>query len=295
MFRPLLESTRDDTHGYCLELGLQFRQDSTNHSLRFTRNRIRHELIPALKQYNPRIREALVRIGSAATESQDFLSAELDALWPNLADLEDNAISLDAAALQRLHPALRAMAMRRAYAQVRGNLRRLSETHVKSMLALVEAHAGKRVYLPGGAGMRSESGRLIIAPLDATERTTPTPDFEHPLQMPGVTSTPLGVITIEPAPGVVNPAELWPHAALFDAEEMGDGLVVRNRRPGDRIQMLGMSGRRKLKDLFIDLKIPRHLRQSTPILASEKGVLWIYPYRRSADWESDQEHPQDNA
>ena len=281
LFRPLLEAERNDTRAYCLELGIPFRVDSTNSSLRFTRNRIRHKLFPVLEEYNPRVREALLRTGRAASESLEFLDEELNVLWPNMFSKEGRTVFVDTAALKNLHPYMRGMALRRAFAEASGSMRRLSETHVKSMLALSQGPAGKSVHLPGGLAMRSTQDRLIICPFERRKSASPTPDFEHPLKVPGTTRIPGWRITVEPAQPNLDPKTLDPTTALFDACQMGTRLVVRNRRPGDYLQPLGMSGRKKLKDLFIDLKVPRELRPSTPLLVSEKGVLWVFPYRTS--------------
>ena len=281
LFRPLLEAKRNDTRAYCLELGIPFRVDSTNSSLRFTRNRIRHKLLPALEEYNPRVREALLRTGRAASESLQFLDEELNVLWPKMFSKEGRNIFVDAPALKDLRPYMRGMALRRAFAEANGSLRRLSETHVKSMLALSQGPDGKSVHLPGGLTMQSTRDRLIIGPFERRKSASPTPDFEHPLKVPGTTRIPGWRITVEPAPPNLDPKTLGPTAALFDACRMGTHIVVRNRRPGDYLHPLGMSGRKKLKDLFIDLKIPRELRPSTPLIVSSNGLLWVFPYRVS--------------
>ena len=281
LFRPLLQATRHETRAYCLELNIPFREDSTNRSLRFTRNRIRLQLLPTLREYNPQVRQALVRIGRAATESLDFLNDQLDALWPKISFSRGESVTLFASKLKKLHPTLRAMALRRAFAQASGSVRRLSETHVKSMLTLAEGSSGKIVHLPGGLAMQSTKDALILGPLRHNKTADTTPDYEYSLNVPGTTRIPGWLITTEPAPSNVDPKTFGSTCALFDADKIGDCLVVRNRRPGDYIHPLGMTGRKKLKNLFIDLKVPRQLRHSTPLLVSEKGVLWVYPYRTS--------------
>lgn len=149
------------------------------------------------------------------------------------------------------------------------------------MLALSQGPVGKSVHLPGGLAIRSTQDRLIIGPLERHKGGVVTQDFEYPITVPGAIRIPGWHIIVEPAPPDLSPKSLEPTAALFDADRLGDRLVVRNKRRGDYIQPLGMKGRKKLKDLFVDLKIPRELRSSTPLLVSEKGVLWVFPYRTS--------------
>ena len=281
LLRPLLEASRNDTHSYCLELAIPFRVDSTNTSLRFTRNRIRHKLLPVLEEYNPRVREALIRTGRAASESLHFLNEQLNALWPEMFSKDGRTVHVDASALNDLHPYLRGLALRRAFAEARGSSRRLAESHVKSMLDLSQGPAGKSMHLPGGLAMQTTQAGLIIGPIEQDENVTPTLDFEYPINVPGTTQIAGWRVTVEPASPTLDPKTLEPTAALFDADQLGDHPVIRNKRPGDYIQPLGMRGRKKLKDLLIDLKVLRELRPSIPLLVSEKGVLWVFPYRTS--------------
>ncbi len=281
LFRPLLQASRHETRAYCVEQGIPFREDSTNRSPRFTRNRIRLQLMPTLGEYNPQVREALIRIGRAATEGVDYLEHELEGLWPEISSTDGESITLDRSRLNALHPALRGMVLRRAFVHVNGSIRRLSETHVKAMQGLAEATSGKSVNLPGGQVIRSTHDRLIIGPLEAPAGTHETPNYEYHLTIPGTTRIPGWLITAIPAPSDLEPKSLGCSEAIFDVDKIGKRLVVRNRRTGDYIQPLGMSGRKNLKNFFIDLKIPREIRSSTPLLVSEKGVLWVYPYRTS--------------
>ena len=234
LFRPLLQATRHETRTYCLELKRPFREDSTNRSLRFTRNRIRLQLLPALREYNPQVRQALVRLGRAATESLDFLSEQLDALWSEISSIDGKSVTLDTANLNKLHPTLRAMAFRRAFAQASGSIRRLSETHVKSMLALSEGLAGKIVHLPGNLAVRSTQDRLVIGPLQSFDSAPTIPDYEHPLNVPGTTRVPGWLITAETALPDLDPTTLAPTEALFDADKVG-GPPCRQKQKARRL------------------------------------------------------------
>ena len=152
---------------------------------------------------------------------------------------------------------------------------------MKAMLALPLTHVGKSLHLPAGLALWTERDKLMIGPRELLNKEISTPDFEYPLKIPGTTDIPGWRITAEFAPANLDPKTLNPTAALFDAGKLGLNPVVRNRRPGDYMQPLGMAGRKKLKDLFIDLKIPRNLRPSTPLLVSDSGVLWVFPHRVS--------------
>ena len=118
-------------------------------------------------------------------------------------------------------PTCGGMALRRAFDEASGSLRRLSETHVKSMLALSQGPAGKSVHLPGGLAMRSTQDCIIIGPFERRKITAPTPDFEQPPEGSGDNPNSGWRITVEQASSNLDPKTLGATAALFDACRMG--------------------------------------------------------------------------
>ena len=165
LFRPLLSASKADTASYCRELGRTYREDSGNYLWRFTRNRVRLDLMPRLaRDYNPRVREALLRLSRAAADEADYLDSELARLWDSIATVDEGAVCLDSRALAALHPALQRRALRRAYAIAAGDLRTLSESHLDSVLNLVRNRlGGRRIDLPRGILARSEGDFIRIA------------------------------------------------------------------------------------------------------------------------------------
>jgi len=115
LVRPLLDVTRDETRAYCQQEGVPFRDDTTNRSMRFARNRVRFQLIPALRAYNPRVREALLRLAKAASRNVEYLESQVDWAWHGAVTLEGEALVVDSEAL-RLHGELvQRLLLRRAY------------------------------------------------------------------------------------------------------------------------------------------------------------------------------------
>ena len=152
LFRPLLRTGKAETVSYCRQLCQTYREDSGNYMWRFTRNKVRLDLMPRLsRDYNPRVREALLRLSRAATDEADFVDEELERYWPSVAAEQDGVVEIDAEALGRLHPALRRQALRRAYSAVAGDWRAFGEAHTDSLLALVGRGAeGRSIDLPRG-------------------------------------------------------------------------------------------------------------------------------------------------
>ena len=289
LFRPLLAVSKAETAAYCRALGQSYRQDSGNYMWRFTRNKVRLDLMPKLaREYNPRVHEALTRLSRAAADDVDYIESELSRHWLNIAEErgDGDTVSLSVPALSVLHPALQRHAMRRAYTAIAGDARRLSERHVEAMLSLLQSRQGGRdLHLPRGVRARRDSDTLRL-----TRLTEPTPSLpalvgEYAIRLPRKPGE-----ILETAAGswlvsfqVVEPGQPNPfggeQSSLFTAQlnrdALGEVATLRTRRPGDRFQPSGMTGSKKLQDFFTDAKVPRELRDGIPLLVCGNGIAWV--------------------
>ena len=297
LFRPLLAVAKADTAAYCRELGRDFRQDSGNALFRFTRNRVRQELLPHLAaEYNPRVRDALTRLATAAALDLDYLEQETERLWPqvvvNSANTGRSALTFDRAALAELHPALQRRLLRQGYIALAGDARRLRESHIKAMAALAAGReSGLTLDLPAGLQLRADSGQLILCrrgetladaypPLVGEYRLPwPAADTETTAEIPGWRVTQRILAGGETAPCPAGSSL----SACLNLAALGRGGWLRSRRPGDRFQPLGMAGFKKLQDFFTDARIPRHRRDGIPLLLTERGIAWVIG-QRIAEW-----------
>lgn len=314
IFRPLLGVTKADTIAYCRELGRNFRDDSGNYLPRFTRNRVRHQLMPLLaNEFNPRVREALGRLARTAASDLDFIEGEVSRLWPELATVTDDAVRFDISRLTALHPALQRMVLRRGYSELTGDTRRLRESHLNAMADLIsDAATVGTVELPQGARLHRAYDRFLLS--REPELSCPLPNLqgEHSLQLP-LDGGPEVAVSIDgwrvtmraetSSGGGAGNRSLWDQSvesersmgltdeqeseivwsAWLDRESLVGALSLRTRRPGDRFQPLGMSREKKLQDFFTDAKVPRIWRDRVPLLVSERGIAWVAGHR-IADW-----------
>ena len=308
LFRPLLAANKTDTVSYCRELGRTFREDSGNYLDRFTRNRVRNHLLPLLaKDYNPRVRDALIRLARTSAQELDFLEQETERVWPQVAIEIEGGVRFRRAELASLHPLLQRMVLRRGYALLMGDTRRLRESHLTSMTEAVnEKNSGLTLDLPGGLKLHLIYNNLLLSrdaglpcpfplleqeyrvglptageqqkvtragPWWVTIQTVASGSAHFQLQGPGANS----FINREPSGGDASLANVW--TAYLDRSTLGDELILRSRRPGDRFQPLGMDRHKKLQDFFTDSRVPRTWRDRVPLLASRYGIAWVVGYR----------------
>ena len=307
LLRPFLEATKAETVAYCNSMGRSFRVDTGNGLPRFTRNRVRQSLLPLLaEEYNPRIRESLVRLAHTASLELDFLEMETDAVWPQvLVEPEEGgveegdagSVSLHRQALSKLHPALQRMVLRRAYILVAGDARRLRESHLKAMAeAAGRRSSGQTLQLPGGWRLQIAYDFVRLTQNPDLDCPHPPLTGEHPVSLPQSTGE-VAVsglegweisIQIVTTPGPEQIAQAPPLAAYLGLEALsleawGGGLRIRSRRPGDRFQPLGMTHQKKLQDFFTDARIPESWRDRVPLLVTDRGIAWVVGHR-IAEW-----------
>jgi len=278
--RPLIGLSREQVLAYLERGGHDFMVDSSNKDPRFLRNQLRETLFPVLKSFQPNIVEILARTADVLREDEAWLGQEARD-WVAGARLpgEKHEVHLPASAMAALPPALMNRVIRYGISLVKGRLWGISSRHVASVRKLVMGRkASAMVNLPGGVTARRLYGELILS-RDGGQEPDP---FCYWVEGPGTYRLDeLGrVFRFQELQGPLNlitpPSS---RTAFFDAEKVRYPLMIRNNRPGDRFVPHGMTGRKKLKDFFIDRKIPRERRAGVPLLVQGDSVLWVCGYR----------------
>lgn len=284
--RPLLAVTRRDIETFLKERGVEWRDDATNRDPRFLRNRVRHELLPLLaRHYNPGIREALLR-------TADVLAAEdewMDELAVEALDACLKGEALDGARLAA-HPLAARRRIIRSWLIRQGAPRACQDFDVVRRIGqLVGKRRGSEVLdLPEGWVI--ERSYVVLTCRAGAGGDRPVAERVR-VTVPGVTEIPsLGIrVTVRLAPGIAKKrgqrAGLLPASATVDARVLGrQRLEIRGVRAGDRMAPYGMQGTRKLQDILVDAKVPRHKRKTTPVLVCGDRVVWLPGYRIDRAW-----------
>ncbi len=279
IIRPLLEVSRQETAAYCQSHQLVPREDVSNLSLSPLRNRIRLQLLPLLKGYNPRIIEALLRTARIADDDFAFLERESARWWGDIAQRHGEAIVLGKKKFLALPPALQRYLLRMAIEKLSGSLKDVEARHIEEIMSALNKPAGRRLSLPGGLLLAIEYGQYFLGQNAVALSPFPVLGDEIALETPGETVFPGWCVRA----AVVNREQLADEkdefTAYLDLDKIGGKLTVRRRRPGDRFQPLGMEKPKMLGEFMIAAKIPRAWRQRVPIVCSPQHILWIVGWR----------------
>ncbi len=277
--RPLLRVSRQETAAYCQSHRLRPRVDASNLSLSSLRNRIRLQLLPRLKSYNPQVVKALLRTARIAGDDQAFLEGEGARLWDSVARKHGETIVLDKDKFLLLPPALQRHLLRTALGELSGSLKDVEARHIEEIMDARDKPAGKSLSLPGGLLFTIEYQRYLLGRDAAALSPFPVLGDEVTLGTPGETLLPGWCVKAD----IIDRQQMGDKGDDFtvylDAGKAGHQLTVRPRQAGDRFQPLGMGQPKLLKEFMIDAKIPRAWRQRVPLVCSPNHILWVVGWR----------------
>lgn len=276
--RPLLALRRSEIIDYLRAQGQPFREDASNEDTAFLRNRIRHDCIPYLRTINPAISTCLTHTAGLLADDEEVLETVTGQYFTQMACVEGSDVLFMVAQLQEVLPGLRVRLIRKALQHVRGSLRRISLAHVRAIENLIfSARLRSSVCLPGRCGVSREGGVLRFS---ATVPIAAVAEWELDIPGPGHYQIASG--------GTVHISQVdlpgeWrshmPHIAYFDPAAVPFPWTMRTFRPGDRFCPMGMHGHQKVKDFFINMKVPVQLRRCIPLLFSAGELVWVCGFR----------------
>lgn len=270
--RPLLDITRAGIELYLRECGIGWREDASNSDIAYLRNRIRHQLLPLLEEYNPAIRSTLAATASVLGGDETLLEELAGQSFRESCRMEEGKVVCAVAGVNALSPPLRRRVLRHAFKQVAGSLEGLSRIHVEEMCELLDSdRPNARCSLPQGMTAMREYDRLVV--MKAGDELTES-GFELLITGLGEFHLPDGRYLVVEAALAGQPSEDQ-ESALCDLDRTPFPWLVRSFLPGDRIVPFGMNGRKKVKNIFIDRKIPLSERRRIPLIFCGENLLWI--------------------
>ncbi len=305
LIRPLIKLSSQQIHQYLSLHQLEFRVDSSNLKPIFLRNRIRLQLLPLLRnEYNPKIDNAFIQLSQLIGVDDDYINETVNHALPQaVIEHKKKMIVLDVDRLLGLHPAIQTRVIRRAIAMIKDDTTGFNYQHIQGIRQLITGvHPQVKLSLPFSISAQREYNHLVIKE-ESIYRLKQLDGYEYLIDSHGTEEisdlrctiktdvVPIGILfnDIEyikkhpplecryPIQDAKHPIAL---RAYFDYEQVTPPLTLRCRKNGDKFQPYGMQGRKKIKDFFIDMKLPMDTRNRMPLLVDKKGnILWVIGLR----------------
>ena len=256
--RPLIDCTRDEIEKYCADNSIEYITDETNFEDIYSRNRIRLNVIPELKKLNPSLEKSFFRLICNAEEENDFISE----LSKQITDKAKKKDGYDAGLISCQHSAV----AKQVIAEI-----------ITSETGLVpeSIHILQVVDILGG-GKTEIIGNTVVEVCNGVLRINPKAEIISAWEFDFTSffaETPSGIVKAQILHKNKLPLKQFVHNKVLDYDSICGGLIIRNRRPGDKIKLAGSSCTKTLKKLFSE----KHLenRNNIPVLADELGVCWV--------------------
>ncbi len=262
IIRPMLSVTKDEIYDVVTSRKLIWREDDSNETTKYQRNKIRHEVIPVLKTINPNLEETMQHTAERVSHAEAIVAAYINNLRAQSINEADDATYLSLEPLQQatglpvvLHELLR--------------LYNFSYAVVLELADALQGLSGKAFHSPTHTLVKDRD-QLVITPRNLNS-------FGSILLHEGATAVDAGQVyfTLKYEAADKYKLSTKPHVAALDAEQLVFPLRVRAWQQGDWFVPLGMNGKKKISDFLIDTKIPANLKAQTLVLVSDQSVVWV--------------------
>lgn len=286
IIRPLIEIEREEIERYLKEKGLKPVVDFTNYEDLYKRNKVRLKLIPFINEtFDVDIIGSIYRMAKITLDENDYLEKECKKAFNEVCDSNNEGILADIKKLKSQHLAIQRRLVRLMYQKLKGDVYGLEYIHVEDVLNLLDKQTSSKIDLPFEIEAIKDYNTLVMRKVKEKYKKT----FWAKLNIPGITSIrdvgqfKAWILGIED----IKKLEIDKYTKFFDHDKIKGDIIVRNRRAGDIFSPLNLGGSKKLKEFFIDEKIPREIRDSIPLLALNNEIVWIVGYRISDKFKVD--------
>ena len=297
IIRPLIYFTKSEITEYCRSKGIEYRLDETNEKDDYARNRIRHNIMPEAEKVNSAAARHILEASERIGEAWEYIEAESEKVFNECTDLSSmpDKLILDIAELENHGDFMCSMVLKKCIAAAAGREKDITSVHVNDTKELLAGESGKKISLPYGINAEKSFDSLIFYKTgtdsvnlkSAYENEIPffikEGEKEVKVRLPdGITARASivsrdEVIFEEKSADREASIKNLRYTKWLDYDKIRENAVWRTRRPGDRISI--KTGSKKLKDLFIEEKIPADKRDSICFLAVGNEVIWIPGFR----------------
>ncbi|MHA6481526.1 tRNA lysidine(34) synthetase TilS [Paenibacillus sp. strain BS8-2] len=289
LIRPLLRMNKSDLLRYCDEWTIPYCTDSSNLERHYFRNMVRLDILPFLSRYNPQLPLSLQRLAEVASEEDGYLAERTVDLFGRIVHAEQGGMTVSCSELWGLHVALQRRLIKLILNYLSQDTEYISFDGIERMRFAAAPEATSTWRLDAGGGIRClreyETMRWLKVPAEGEVPDRYSYELLEGMSYIGAVSAgwTFQLQWLDTSADTVQERPASRSEAIFDVAELSFPLQIRNRRPGDRIQVLGLNGSKKVQDMFVDEKLPPSDRESYPLLCDSDGrLLWIPGLRRSS-------------
>ncbi|NLJ57724.1 MAG: tRNA lysidine(34) synthetase TilS [Tissierellia bacterium] len=277
LIRPILNVSKEEVMDYLHENKIEYCIDITNEQDVYGRNKIRLNLIPYLETLNPNIQNSLYRMSQTMERDKKIIEKYVDQKYFELLkNKNSNRVVLDLNKLKIMDIGEKGRIIRRGIEELKGNTVNIEMKHIDYAVDLIRTgKTGKRINLTEGFTIEISYDNLII-----NKRVEKVPNFKYNIVLDNLIH--IKEVNKNIFCKIVDPSDITmkdKNTISIDYDLIEGNLIVRNRRPGDLMVPSGMKGSKKIKDIFIDMKVPAGERDSKLIIADSNNILWLEGFR----------------
>jgi len=266
--RPLLDYTKEEILKYLKDNNIKYYEDITNNDTTYTRNRFRHNLLPLLKKENNDVHKKFIKYSNTLLEYHEYIEYEVD---NNINKIYKNNL-LDINKFNKLHPFLKKNILYRIINDIYNNKENtVKEKHIEDILDIIDnPKPNLKLSMPKNLNITKEYNYLSF-----NEDTTNKRDYKIELNNKNIIDN-YEIEIIKEIDADSN------DICRLNSKDITLPLYLRNKKNGDYIEVLGLNGKKKIKDIFIEKKLPQNIRNNYPILVdSNDTILWIPNIKKS--------------
>lgn len=280
VIRPFLDIPKEEILQYVKLHQLDVRIDSSNLKTDYTRNRIRIELIPELEKFNPNLRSSIISLSRMIKEDEVYLQEEAEDLFNRIVQIKnEHEVRFPLSSWLEIPLSLQRRIIKLICNYLLKNEEEVSYLHIEAIRSLFSQDAPKHWDLPSGVRVTARYGEAIFARKRVEEKQQ---GFLYTFSPPASIWIPECNLRFNCSVTTERDQEEDSAIAYFDYDRISHQLMLRSRREGDRIELLRLGGHKKVKDIFIDAKIPKETRDRIPLFFAGDQLLWIPGIRKSA-------------
>lgn len=287
--RPILFMERKDVEAYCEEIGIQARIDKSNLERIYSRNKVRLDIIPYMKEnFNMDVISAINRMSLLLQEDNEYILSEVETIYKENVQKNEKSYLIKNNVF-KLNNSIKNRIIRRVIKDFCGNKYDIEMKHIEDIIKLASNDAGKQIDLPNNVVAINEYGDIRVRLRDVNELIE---EKQCVLVKDKILHNKIGFNNYLVEFNVIeNDNECKycnnPLIKHFDFDKINGNIIIRYRKDGDKIIPLGLNGSKKIKDIFIDMKIPKEKRDFIPIIEFGENIAWVVGVKLSDKYKVD--------